>query len=338
MLNVLEVRDLRIHFNIRNYSANIVDKVNINIQEGEIVGLVGESGCGKTITSKAIMGLLPQGTFKVEGSILYRGKDLLRVSEEEMHRIRGKEMAWIPQDPMTSLNPVFTIEDQMLDMLLWRGVLNVSFFGYLRKRRSKETVAKLRNEALGILEKLRIPDPERVLKSYPIQLSGGMRQRILIAMALAGRPRFIVADEPGTSLDVSIQSETLQLMKDKVREEGISELFITHDLAVAKKICDRIYVMYAGTVCEVATNRELFLDPKHPYTIGLFDSVPKLTGNMGPGIGGMIPDYSNPPPGCRFHPRCPFVMEICRRVRPPLFKVSDSHFVSCHLYGSDHAE
>jgi oligopeptide/dipeptide ABC transporter ATP-binding protein len=332
MNEVLRVEKLSILLRRTVPAIPIVENVDINIGEKEIVGVVGESGCGKTITSKAIMGLLPEDTFDVRGKVIFGKINLLELNRDELHRIRGRDMAWIPQDPMTSLNPVFTVEEQILDMLLWRGVSSISFIQYMKKKMDKEKISELKEKAVKTLERLRIPDPERVMKSYPIQLSGGMRQRILIAMALIGKPKLIIADEPGTSLDVSVQSETLQLMMDKVKEEGISELFITHDLAVAKRLCDRIYVMYAGNVCEVGVNAEIFVSPKHPYTLGLFDSVPKLTGNMGSGIPGMVPSYSDLPSGCRFHTRCPYSMEICKEIKPPLFKVSETHYVACHLY------
>jgi peptide/nickel transport system ATP-binding protein len=329
--DVLKIEDFVMGFRTYDGLASVIDHIDIRVGEREIVGLVGESGCGKTITAKAVMGILPTQSRVTGGKILFKGRNLLELGPKELHEVRGKEMSWIPQDPMTSLNPVFTIGEQMLDILMWRGIYNVSPITYYRRRREKEKVARLKDEAVEMLRKVKISGPERVMSSYPVQLSGGMRQRVLIAMALIGKPSLIIADEPGTGLDVSIQSEILTLMEDKVKEEGIAQIFITHDLAVARRICDRIYVMYAGTVAEMCDQKELFANPKHPYTLGLLDSVPKLTGGVGKGIKGMIPDYYSPPQGCRFNPRCPYVMDVCKTTKPPLFKVSDSHIAACFL-------
>jgi oligopeptide/dipeptide ABC transporter ATP-binding protein len=329
--DILRIEDLAMGFRTYDGFASVIDHVNIRVAEREVVGLVGESGCGKTITAKAVMGILPKQSRVTGGKILLNGIDLFGLSPRELHEVRGKQMAWIPQDPMTSLNPVFTVGDQMIDLLMWRGTYSVSPIKYYTSRRDKATMERLKNQAIEMLRKVKISGPERVLQSFPVQLSGGMRQRVLIAMALIGKPNLIIADEPGTGLDVSIQSEILSLMEEKVKEEGIAQIFITHDLAVARRICDRIYVMYGGTVAETCGNDELFANPKHPYTLGLLESVPKLTGGVGKGIKGMIPDYYSPPNGCRFNPRCPYVMEICRTERPPLFKVNDSHEAACFL-------
>jgi len=302
------------------------------VGESEVVGLVGESGCGKTITARAVLGILPTQARVLKGKVMFKGRDLLKLNERELHELRGKEIAWIPQDPMTSLNPVFSIEDQMLDILQWRGTYRLSPLTYYGRRFKSGSTIGMKEQVLEMLKKVKIPDPERVMKSYPVQLSGGMRQRILIAMALIGQPSLIIADEPGTGLDVSVQAEILDLMESKVKEEGIAVIFITHDLAVARRICDRIYVMYGGTVAEMADKRELFADPKHPYTLGLLESVPKLTGGVGKSIKGMIPNYYEPPSGCRFHPRCPFAMNICQTAKPPLDPVAEGHTVACHLF------
>jgi len=331
VVDILKIEDLVMGFKTYDGFAAVIDHINIKVGEREVVGLVGESGCGKTITAKAVMGIMPKQTRIDGGKILFKDKDLLQLSPRELHEVRGKQMAWVPQDPMTSLNPVFTIGDQMLDIMMWRGTYNVSPFEYYSRRRDKETVEKLKEQAIEMLRKVKISGPERVMQSFPVQLSGGMRQRVLIAMALIGRPSLIIADEPGTGLDVSIQSEILTLLEDKVKEERIAHIFITHDLAVSSRICDRIYVMYGGTVAEMCGNEELFRNPKHPYTLGLLESVPKLTGGVGKGIKGMIPDYYHPPSGCRFNPRCPFVMDVCKAEKPPLFDVNSNHVAACFL-------
>ncbi len=332
---VLRIEDLAIDFRTYEGLAHVVDRVNIHIGEREIVGLVGESGCGKTVTAKAVMGILPIQARIIRGKILFKDTDLLQLSQQERHLLRGRETAFIPQDPMSSLNPVFTVEDQMLAWMKWRGTYDVGFFDYVSAGSNRKEKEKMKKAALDMLEKVRIPDPERVLGSYPVQLSGGMRQRVLIAMALMGKPSLIIADEPGTGLDVSIQDQILDLIEQRVREEGVSVLYITHDLGVTRRLCDRIYVMYAGTVAETASRRDIFAAPSHPYTVGLLDSVPKVSKGIGKGIPGIIPNYYDPPQGCRFHPRCPFNMPVCERVRPSLQKVDPGHGTACHLYSEN---
>jgi len=335
--DILRIEDLVINFGTYDGTAYVVDDLNIHVGEREIIGLVGESGCGKTITAKAVIGILPKQAHVVGGKIIFKGTDLLRIEQKMLHEMRGKEIAWIPQDPMTSLNPVFTIEDQMMDILKWKGTYKLSPISYFRHKFENRSTANVKVEVIQMLERVQISDPERVMKSYPAQLSGGMRQRILIAMALLGNPSLIIADEPGTGLDVSVQAEILDLMQSKVKEDGNSVIFITHDLAVAKKICDRIYVMYAGAVVEIADKNELFADPKHPYTLGLLEAVPKLTGGVGKSIAGMIPNYYDPPSGCRFHPRCPYSMPICTTEKPLEYSVAGEHQVACYLFGDKRA-
>jgi oligopeptide/dipeptide ABC transporter ATP-binding protein len=330
---LLTVRDLTIEFVTRGGTAHVVDDLNIYVNEGEIVGLVGESGCGKTVTVKTILGILPKPAGKiVRGEIAFQGQDLLQMDSREFQKLRGKRFGLIPQDPMTFLNPVFTVETQMLDLWLFRGIPNIGLLGYLAKFRNTDQRSKARELAIGTLKKVNIPDPERVMRSYPFQLSGGMRQRVLIAIALMGSPSLIIADEPATALDVSVAEQINEILEERVREEKISVIYVTHDLGVARRLCDRIYVMYAGDIVETAGTRGFFAEPKHPYTHGLLRSVPRIQGEMSRGIEGAIPNYYNPPQGCRFHPRCPHVMEICREKKPDLLEASIGHYVACYLY------
>ena len=233
---------------------------------------------------------------------------------------------------MSSLNPVFTIEDQMLAVLKWRGTPEIGLRSYLRYKFNREELIRGREYAADLLSKMHIPDPHRVLRSYPFQLSGGMRQRVLIANALIGRPPLIIADEPGTGLDVSVLDTVLDLIQERVSDEKVSVLYITHDLAIARRLCDRIYVMYSGNVVELADSGDLFLEPRHPYSVGLLESVPRISGSIGLGIPGSIPSYYDPPTGCRFHPRCKFAMKSCKAVKPELTNLDSIHAAACHLY------
>jgi peptide/nickel transport system ATP-binding protein len=316
---LLEIRDLHVDFGGYRGSARVLHGVNLRVERGEKVGLVGETGCGKSVTMKALLGLLRTPPARVRGEIWFKGRNLLALSPEELQRIRGREVTMIFQDPMASLNPVFTVGDQLLDVIA-------------RGRGGRRNAREAREKAIAILEEVALPDPERILRTYPVQLSGGMRQRILIAMALVNQPDLIIADEPGTALDVTIQEQILLLMQALVEDRGISVLLITHNLGVVRQITDRVYVMYAGTIAETAPTAELFRSPKHPYTQGLLASVPKLTGEGVPrGIDGMIPDYTDPPPGCRFAPRCPYAQPRCQ-APPPWVEVGAQHGVACVLY------
>ena len=333
----LRIEGLSISFETFDGTADVVTDANIEMRKGEVVGLVGESGCGKTITAKTVIGTLPQPPARIRsGRILLNGTDLLTLGPGERREF-SKYISFIPQDPMLSLNPVFSIGQQLVDVMLWRGKPDFGLGGYVFSRgRKTDGVKEARFEAEKMLSKVNIADPDRILRSYPDQLSGGMRQRVLIAMALLGNPSLIVADEPGTGLDVSIQDQILDLMMSRVSGEDVSVLFITHDLGVARRICDRIYVMYGGQVAEVAETEVLFSNTKHPYTTGLLQCVPKVTGErMGKGIPGNLPDYYHPPEGCRFHPRCPHRMDICDKRKPRLGQISKErheHKVACFLY------
>jgi peptide/nickel transport system ATP-binding protein len=322
---LLEVKDLHVYFDVYGGTLKVLDGVNLVVQRGQKVGLVGETGCGKTTTMKAILRILPMPPARIAGGEIYfKGQDILKMGQNELRRVRGEGISMIFQDPTTALNPVFTIGQQL------SAVVKYSVEG---KKLSKQ---QIREQALVPLREVSLPDPERMLDSYPIQLSGGMRQRICIAMALVASRELLIADEPGTSLDVTIEDQILRLLRRLVEEKNVSVILITHTLGVVREITDRVYVMYAGNMVEVAATRELFANPLHPYTHGLMDAVPRLTGGgVSDGIPGRIPEYINPPPGCRFHTRCPRVMEICRQEKPAFYTRGDDHQVACFLYRGD---
>jgi oligopeptide/dipeptide ABC transporter ATP-binding protein len=315
--SLLEVRHLQTHFQTRAGVVRAVDGVTWDVREGETVALVGESGCGKSVTALSIMRLVapPAGRI-VGGEVLFKGRDLLRLSEEEMRRVRGREIGMVFQEPMTSLNPVLTIGRQLTE-------------GLEIHLRLGPTEARRRAEEL--LSMVGIPDPARRLRQYPHQFSGGMRQRMMIAMALACNPSLVLADEPTTALDVTIQAQILELMKDLSRRLGVAMLIITHNLGVVARYADRVNVMYAGKIIERGTAREVYGRPRHPYTLGLLRSVPRLDeprrARLAP-IEGQPPDLSRLPAGCAFAPRCGFCVERCRREVPPLMPVEPGGHVS----------
>ncbi|AMQ07802.1 ABC transporter ATP-binding protein [Sporosarcina psychrophila] len=327
---LLEIKDLKINFKSFEGVAKVINGVSLEVDKGEVISLVGESGCGKSVTVRSVLGLLPTPPAHFEnGEILFEGKSLLGLSEKEWQKIRGNGISMIFQDPMTALNPVFTIGQHLIDVYMWQGKSNILFTSIKAKRELRK---KGRARAIEVLEKMRIPDPEGILDRYPVELSGGMRQRIVIALALIHTPKLLIADEPGTALDVSVQDQILIELKRLVEMEGISMIFITHNLGVARMISDRVYVMYAGEVIEEAVTQTLFSESYHPYTKGLLSSIPKLNGQMGDGIDGKIPDFINPPPGCRFYDRCSMRMDKCNVVPPTLKKMPDGRSVSCHLF------
>ena len=331
---VMEIKNLSVHFSLFRGVSRVLDNVNLTVREAETVALVGETGCGKSLTAKAILRILPSPPAEIDsGSVIFRGKDLMKVDEAEMQRIRGKEIAVVPQDPMTALNPVYTIEDQIITMMIWQGHQKVSFRDMVQLGRDKATRKKLLDKVIPVLNSLRIPSPELLLRRYPIELSGGTNQRILIAMALLRDVKFLIADEPGTGLDVTTHAKILDMLSQRIKNALTSTLYITHDLAIAKKIADRIAVMYGGSVVEVGRTEDIFARPMHPYTVALLRSLPTLKGGIGEGIPGMVPDYVHPPSGCRFHPRCSNRMDICPGEKPEIFEVEKDHFVSCYLYG-----
>jgi len=330
--SLLEIRDLRVYFSVFRGEARVIDGVNLTVKKGETLVLAGETGCGKSLTAKAMLKVIPIPPARiVSGEALFRGKDLLRIDERELQQIKGKEIAMVPQDPMTALNPVYTVEDQMLTMMMWQGHEEVAVKDWVRLSLDKKSRRDLRKNALDMLNSLRIPSPEIVLKRYPVELSGGMRQRVLIAMCLLKRPTLLIADEPGTALDATVQDKIIGLLRERIRTENLSTLYITHDLGTARKLAHRIAVMYAGRVVEVGDVAEVFEKPLHPYTIGLIRSLPRLRGTIGEGIPGMVADYVDAPAGCRFHPRCEHRTPICERVDPEMVEVAPGHIVACHL-------
>ena len=316
---LLEIRNLRTTFHTYDGDLRAVNGLDLSIEKGEAVGIVGESGCGKSITSLSIMRLVPTAASEIQADRLhFNGKDLLALSEQELEKIRGNEIAMIFQEPMTSLNPVFTIGNQISEAL-W-------FHQGLRKTTARQ-------KAVDLLTKVGIPAPEKRLDDYPHQLSGGMRQRAMIAMALACAPSLLIADEPTTALDVTIQAQILDLLRQLQQELGMAIMMITHDLGVVADLVKRVVVMYAGIVVENAPVNDLFTEPLHPYTKGLLAAVPQLDSELEwlHVIPGVVPNPLNLPSGCRFHPRCNHCMEQCRRQEPPLLHLKNRQ-VRCWLY------
>ncbi len=313
---ILQVKNLKTYFFTEDGVAKAVDGVDFEIYQGETLGLVGESGCGKSVTAFSILRLLDYPGKTVEGQIVFRGTDLLKKSETQMRKIRGKEIAMIFQEPMTSLNPVFSIGYQISESL---------------KIHFKMGNREAKKKAIELLEKVGIPIPKQRVEEYPHQLSGGMRQRAMIAMALSCNPILLIADEPTTSLDVTIQAQILDLMKNLLKQFNSSLIMITHDLGVIAEIADRIAVMYAGKVVEYADTRSIFFSPLHPYTFGLLTSIPRLDLDLGKleSIPGIVPDPLCFPSGCKFHPRCIFATEKCKKEEPFLEKLENSHMVRC---------
>ncbi|MBX3069275.1 MAG: ABC transporter ATP-binding protein [Thermomicrobiales bacterium] len=321
MGQLLEVRGLRTEIPTRRGVVRAVDGVDLVLHEGEVVGLVGESGCGKTLTAYSILDLLPKPGVVAAGEIHFRGEDLRRKSTEERRAIRGNDIGMIFQEPLSALNPVFTVETQIGDVL--------------RTHTNLDSTA-IKERVVELLGHVGISAPERVARSYPFELSGGMRQRVLIAMAIACRPALLIADEPTTALDATIQAQIMVLLQTLVEEDGVSILLITHDLALVAELCDRVYVMYAGTVVEMAPVEDLYVRPRHPYTSALFQCIPGFQPSDRPlaAIEGSVPMLIDIPPGCRFADRCPYVADRCRTETPPLVDVGAGHRAACHFADS----
>ena len=322
---ILEVADLVIEFDTESGLVRAVDKVSFSLQKGRILGIAGESGCGKSVTALSIMRLLPKPVSRVvNGVVRFNGESVFDLPVEEMHRIRGRKISMIFQEPMTALNPVQSIGKQMTEVYRLH-------FGELSHRH-------MQVRAVEMLEKVGISDPDKVVKKYPHQLSGGMRQRVMIGMALACEPQILIADEPTTALDVTVQAQILDLIRILQKESGMSVLLITHDLGVIAENCDDVVVMYAGRVAEKADARSLFKSPGHPYTQGLLKSIPSLSKQPKtrlPTIKGSVPSLLNMPRGCRFAGRCPWVEPVCR-IKVPLEKrIGEGHTAACHLAESN---
>ncbi len=321
-MNLLEVRDLRTEFRSGGSVFAAVDGVSFSLAPGETLGIVGESGCGKSVTSLSIMRLVPNPPGRIAGGeIRLEGRNLLDLPESEMRSVRGDAVSMIFQEPMTSLNPVQTVGEQIVEAIrLHRAV----------------AAAEARNRALEMLRLVKIPSPETRLDEYPHQLSGGMRQRVMIAMALACDPKILIADEPTTALDVTIQAQILDLLQDMKDRFGMAVMLITHAMGVVAETAQRVVVMYAGKVVEEALVDDLFGDPRHPYTQGLIRSIPRIDLDAEhktrlEAIGGSVPILINPPVGCRFAPRCKFAMDVCTEKEPLLREVSPGHRMACHL-------
>ncbi len=313
---LLELRRLAVSFATDDGTVLAVDGIDLSLARGRTLGLVGESGCGKSVTSLAIMGLLPPENSKVGGEIRFEGRDLLTLNADAMRDLRGARLAMIFQEPMTSLNPSYTVGDQIMEAI---------------QRHQGLSAADARRRAIEMLRIVRISSPERRIDDYPHKLSGGMRQRAMIAMALACGPELLIADEPTTALDVTIQAQILDLMRGLRRDTGTAIILITHDLGVVAEMADDVAVMYAGQIVERAPVRELFARPEHPYTVGLLGSIPRLDEKRErlPSIEGRVPDMSHPPAGCRFAQRCPFVEPACRASGPALVEVAPGHLTRC---------
>jgi len=316
--NLLEIKDLAIHYIAEDGTVRAVEDMSLEVGKGETLGLVGETGAGKTTTALGIMQLVPDPPGKiVSGEIIFEGEDLLKKNQQELRKVRGNKISMIFQDPMTSLNPVMTVGDQIGEVIKLHQKVN-----------AKEAWAK----AQEMLETVGIPG-ERA-KDYPHQFSGGMRQRVVIAIALACNPALLIADEPTTALDVTIQAQVLELMKKLKEEFKTSMIMITHDLGIVADVCDKVAIMYAGKVVEYTDKRKLFTNPKHPYTLGLFNSIPNIEEDedrLKP-IKGLMPDPTNLPSGCPFHPRCPKATAECSKRVPKKTEVEPGHYVNCLLY------
>jgi len=383
MDEILSIQGLVVRFYTYEGVVKAIEGVDLFLKEGETLGIVGETGCGKSVTTLSAMVLTPPPGRIEGGKVLLKTDDgyvnLFELDKERLRKVRSEYMAIVFQEPGSALNPVYTIGDQIAEGLIVHkkeeycrraleglrkeledgssakapflrfeakvlermlkgdgsrlvGVLSrIPVLNRFNKRIYNEAM----KDAINLLREMGIPDPERVVKMYPHELSGGMKQRVVIAMALTGNPKILIADEPTTSLDVTVQAQVLELIKRTKDLTSSSVIYITHDMGVIAEMCDRVAVMYAGTVCEVADVYELFKNPMHPYTKALIESIPRPGAEL-KSIPGMVPNLIEPPPGCRFHPRCPYAKEICKEKRPPLKEVKPGHFVACHLYGGEY--
>ncbi len=323
---LLSVRELSVSFVTESGTARVLDAVNLSLRPGEIMGLVGESGCGKTTLARAILGALPPNANVRGAALRFDGQDLLALDPAAIAaRVRGRAITFVPQDPFSAFNPLFTVGDQIAELMRWKSPdRRNGERTYTRGRRRAD-----RERALELLRAVQLPDPARLLRKYPHELSGGQRQRVMIAMALLPEPRLVIADEPTTALDVTIQAQILQLLRRLASERGVSVLFTTHDLGSAWEICDRVTVMYAGQELETAPIDVFVRAPMVPYTRLLLDSLPTSAGALR-GIPGDVPNLATAPPGCRFHPRCPNASETCRAGRPAAHEPAAGHQVRCH--------
>jgi oligopeptide/dipeptide ABC transporter ATP-binding protein len=320
-MELLSVDNLRTHFYTYEGLVKAVDGVTFNLERASALGIVGETGSGKTVTALSIIRLIQEPGRIVGGSVNFDGRDLMSLSEREMREVRGREISMIFQDPNTSLNPAFRIGEQLSELIV---------------RYNKEVQrSELNLSGVSWLEAVGIPDSERRILSYPHELSGGTKQRVMIAMALLSKPKLLIADEPTTALDVTVQAQILALIQKLKAESGTSLLLITHNLGVVAEMCDEVAIMYAGRIVEQSSVRDIFSHPKHPYTKMLLEAVPKPGRRRLLPIPGSVPNLLNTPPGCAFHPRCPYVTDICSKQIPPLRRTGELNTVACHLYAED---
>lgn len=313
---IITVKDLVTYFFTEAGVVKAVDGVSFSIDEGESVGLVGESGSGKTVTALTILGIVQKPGKIVSGEILYRGQNILNLDENELRNIRGRKIGMVFQDPNSSLDPLYSVDSQLMEVI---------------RVHSKTSKQEAHKKALSLLELVKISDPEARLRAYPFELSGGMKQRVAIARALAGEPEVLIADEPTTNLDVTIQAQVLELLRGLRKELGMTLILITHDMGIIAEMTTRIVVLYAGRVAEVASTKDLYRTPRHPYTYALLKAVPRVDvrRQLVP-IAGNIPNLISPPTGCRYHPRCPYSTQVCVDEIPPLESIGDGRQVSCH--------
>ena len=321
---LIEVENLYVYFYTYAGVVKAIEDVSFTIYKGETFCLVGETGCGKTVVSRTLTNIVPPPGRIVKGKVIYHrdGEEvnIIKLSEEELRNIRGREIAYIIQDPSAALDPLYVVGYQIAETMVDHGTVKDFKEGFGR--------------AVRLLKEVLIPDPERRIKAYPHELSGGMRQRVVISMGLSNEPKLLIADEPTSYLDVTVQAQVLDLLRELKRKKGLTVLLITHDMGVVAEMCERVAVLYAGNIVEVAPVDELFKRPKHPYTVGLLRAVPNPLTEVEKleSIPGTVPNLIKPPSGCRFHPRCPHATEKCRREKPPLIRVGPSHYVRCWLY------
>ena len=318
-MTFLKISDLEVEFQVDKRTVKPIERISFEMNEGEVLGMVGETGSGKSLTAHAIMGLSSMVGGKIGGSIKFGERDLLTISEKEMQSIRGSQIAFIPQNPMTSLDPVYRVGDQIVEGLF---------------KHTKISKRKAKQQVLDLMENLHIPKPDRVFQQYPHQLSGGLKQRIVIAMGLCANPRLLIADEPTTALDVTVQAQIMRLFKEMTVDRGIGLFLITHDLGVIAQVCDKVAVMYAGNMVEFGEIESVFNNPCHPYSKALLDCIPHIGMKKGTlsAIYGNVPSAGTYPSGCRYHPRCPLSKPQCENSMPALIQIEGGTWVACHEY------
>lgn len=331
---LLDTRDLQVEFTeLDGQQVQLLRGVNLSIKHQEVAAVVGESGCGKSLTVKTVLGVLPPVLKVVAGQVIFDGNDLLKLTEKEYQKMRGKAFTLVPQHPLSSLNPLFTIEQQFFDLICYQGRLGLNPWTYLSTRHNRHRKREIREIMLEALNQVKLPHPQQILQQYPAQLSGGMCQRILIAMALVNDPKMVIADEPGTALDATIEAQINDLLLERVRDKGTTLLYITHDLGIAKQLSQWVFVMYCGRVVEHGPTAAVFGNPRHPYTIGLMNSVPKMSNESFTGIRGLVPDPKTVQSGCVFRWRCDEAGPECGEAEPADRPVGDTHYAACFRCG-----